>query len=69
MAMVVENENYLQNELITLAIECKRKNEFNDEDELETFATAIKEVCFQDYKTAYDNSQREIDKSHFYHLI
>jgi hypothetical protein len=69
MAVAVENENYLQNELITLAIECKRKNEFNDEDELEALATAIKEVYFQDYKTAYDNSQREIDKSHFHPLI
>jgi hypothetical protein len=69
MAVVVENENYLQNELITLAIECKRKNEFNDEDELEALVTAIKEVYFQDYKTAYDNSQGEIDKSHFDHLI
>jgi hypothetical protein len=42
MAVVVENENYLQNELIALAIECKRKNEFNDEDELEALATTIK---------------------------
>ena len=46
-------------------------NEFNDKEELEALATAIKEVYFQDYKTAYvddgDNSQREIigKKSHF----
>jgi hypothetical protein len=68
----MENEEtYLQRELSSLGIECKRMNEFNDKDELEALAAAIKEVYFQDYKTAYDdednNSQREIieKKSHF----
>jgi len=49
------DENYLQNELSSLGIDCKRRNEFNDKDELEALATAIKEVYFQDYKTAYDH--------------
>jgi hypothetical protein len=72
---VMENEeDYLQTELSSLGIECKRRNEFNDKKELEALATAIKEVYFQDYKTAYDkddnnydNNQREIvdNKSHF----
>jgi hypothetical protein len=38
-------------------------NEFNDKQELEALASAIKEVYFQDYKTAYDDddkSQRQI---------
>jgi hypothetical protein len=39
----------------------------------EALATAIMEVYFQDYKTAYshdeDDSHIEIDKSHFEHLI
>ena len=69
----MENEEtYLQSELSSLGIECKRMNEFNDKEELEALATAIKEVYFQDYKTAYvddgdNNSQREIigKKSHF----
>jgi hypothetical protein len=62
----MENEEtYLQSELSSLGIECKRMNEFNDKEELEALATAIKEVYFQDYKTAYvddgdNNSQREI---------
>jgi hypothetical protein len=30
-------------------------NELNDEEELEALATAIKDVYFQDYKTAYNN--------------
>jgi hypothetical protein len=67
-----EEENYLQSELSSLGIDCKRKNELNDEEELEGLVTAIKEVYFQDYKTAYQEEeydQIEIDKSHFDHLI
>ncbi len=66
-----EEENYFQSELSSLGIDCKRKNELNDEEELEGLATAIKEVYFQDYKTAYQEEydQIEIDKSHFDHLI
>ena len=64
----VEDENYLQNELASLNIEPKRKNELNDKGELEALATAIKEVYFQDYKTAY-TSNWEIDESHFEHII
>ena len=52
-------------------VDCKRKNELNDREELEVLATGIKEVYFQDYKTAYDDDDihKEIDKSHFGHLI
>ena len=66
-----QEENRLQSELSSLGVDCKRKNELNDEEELEGLATAIKEVYFQDYKTAYQGEydQIEIDKSHFYHLI
>ena len=55
----------------SLGVDCKRKNELNDKEELEALATAIKEVYFQDYKTAYDDDDihKEIDKSHFGHLI
>ena len=53
------DENYLQTELLSLGIECKRKNEFNDKDELEALATAIKEVYYQDYKTAYDHNDAD----------
>lgn len=67
--IAAESENYWEEELSTLAIECKRKNELNDEDELEALATAIKEVYFQDYKTAYDDSHGEIDRSHFEYII
>lgn len=71
----MENEkSYLKSELNSLAIECKRMNELNDEEELEALANAIKEVYFQDYKTTYNNDTTSsnteiIDQSHFYHLI
>ncbi len=58
-----EQANYLQKELSSLGIECKRRNEFNDKDELEALATAIKEVYFQDYKTAYDHDGIDYDQS------
>jgi hypothetical protein len=38
--VIAENENYLQGELSSLAIECNRMNQFNDKEELEALATA-----------------------------
>jgi hypothetical protein len=67
--IAAESENYWEDEVSTLAIECKRKNELNDDDELEALATSMKEVYFQDYKTAYDDSHGEIDRSHFEYII
>jgi hypothetical protein len=61
--------NYLKNELSSLAIECNRTNELNDNEELRVLTNAIKEVYYQDYKTAYNVSGIEIDQSHFEHLI
>jgi hypothetical protein len=63
--MIVEDENYWQSELSSLGIECKRRNELNDKEELRALATAIKEVYFQDYKTAYNDNHTRIDKLHF----
>jgi len=64
-----ESADYFQDELSSLAIECKRRNELNDKGELEALANAIKEVYYQDYKTAYNVSGVEIDHLHFDHLI
>lgn len=63
--MIIEDEKYWQSELRSLGIECKRKNELNDKEELRALATAIKEVYFQDYKTAYNDSHKQIDKLQF----
>jgi hypothetical protein len=61
---VKENdESVLQNKLRSLGIDCKRTNEFNDKDELEALANAIKEVYFQDYKTAY--APKEDDRNNY----
>ena len=47
------NKEYWQNELESLGIKSKRQSELNDGDELEALAEIIKQVYFQDYKTAY----------------
>jgi hypothetical protein len=44
---------YLQNELRSLGIEPKIKNELNDHEELENLVDILKLSMFQDYKTAY----------------
>ncbi len=62
---ITDTESYWQRELSSLGIDCKRKNELNGKEELKSLATAIKKVYFQDYKTAYNNSYKQIDKLHF----
>ena len=58
--------DYWQNELCSLGIEPKRMNEFNDEQELEALIDIIKQVYYQDYKTAYGSDDKEeLDKSYF----
>ncbi len=60
--MVIDSEdakaNYLHSELSSLGIQPKRTNELNEKEELEALATAMKEVYFQDYKTAYETPQQ-----------
>lgn len=45
-------EEYWLNELNSLGIEVKRKNEFNDKEELENLADGVKQALLQEYKTA-----------------
>ena len=47
------NKEYWQNELESLGIKSKRQSELNDDRELEALAEIIKQVYYQDYKTAY----------------
>jgi len=55
-----------QSELKSLGIEQKRKNELNDRRELEALADNIKQVYYQDYKSAYSSdSDEEIIESNF----
>ncbi len=61
------NYHWYHNELQSLGIEPKRKNELNDKEELEALVDTIKQVYYQDYKAAYGD--KEIDESHFDYII
>ena len=61
------NYHWWYNELQSLGIEPKRKNELNDKEELKALADTIKQVYYQDYKSAYGDI--EIDESHFDYII
>ncbi|MDQ3837502.1 MAG: hypothetical protein M3270_11320 [Thermoproteota archaeon] len=55
---VLENDDtcdreYLKNELKSLGVEPKRKNQLNDNEELQNLSDNIKQAMFQDYKVAY----------------
>jgi hypothetical protein len=50
-----ERKDFRENELKSLGIEPKRENELNDKAEPEALAEIIKQVYYQDYKTAYSD--------------
>jgi hypothetical protein len=57
---------YLKNELKSLGVEPKRKNQLNDNEELQNLSDNIKQAMFQDYKVAYSekgDSHKEEAKS------
>jgi hypothetical protein len=45
--------DYWLNELRSLGVPARRKNELNDGKELQNLTDKIKEQYYQDYKTAY----------------
>jgi hypothetical protein len=50
----IDKKEYLKNELKSLGIEPKRKDQLNDnEEELQSLSDNIKQAMFQDYKIAY----------------
>ena len=50
----LDKKDFWENELKSLGIEPKRmENDLNDKTELEALAEIIKQVYYQDYKTAY----------------
>lgn len=49
----IDKKEYLKNELKSLGIEPKRKDQINDNEELQTLSDNIKQAMFQDYKIAY----------------
>jgi hypothetical protein len=66
-----DKKDYWQNELNSLGVEPRRQDELNDKEELEALAEIIKEVYYQDYKTAYivvkvrTTEKKLADKSYF----
>ena len=49
----IDKKDYWNNELKSLGVHPKRKNELNDKEELQNLADSIKLSMYQDYKTAY----------------
>lgn len=46
-------------ELQSLGIDPKRRNVLNDKEELEGLTDNIKQMLYQDYKTAYSNEAKD----------
>jgi hypothetical protein len=66
-----DKKGYWLNELVSLSIQPKRKNDLNDKEELEALADNIKQVYYQDYKTADDDNddKEEIDDPRLDYII
>jgi hypothetical protein len=59
--MYVNNRGYLKNELESLGVEPKSKNQLNDKEELQNISDNIKQVMLRDYKMAY-SEQGDVHK-------
>jgi hypothetical protein len=64
-----DKKNYWLYELDSLGIGPKRHNELNDKEELEALADSIKQVYYQDYKTAYDPNINSSEDKRLDYLI
>jgi hypothetical protein len=49
----LDKEGYWFNELDSLGIHAKRKNEPNDKEEMKDFVENVKQVMLQEYRSAY----------------
>lgn len=54
MSRELDNEGYWSNELDSLGIQAKRKNELNDSKEMKDLVENVKQVLLQEYRTAYE---------------
>jgi hypothetical protein len=52
----LHKKEFLKNDLKSLGIDPKKENELNDETELRALTEIIKQVYYQDYKTAYSGN-------------
>ena len=60
-------KGFWENELDSLGIKLKRKNELNDRQELEALADNIKHAYYLNFKLAYN--ERGTDESRFDYII
>ena len=60
-------KGFWENELDSLGIKPRRKNELNDKQELEALADNIKQAYYQNFKLAYN--ERGTDESRFDYII
>ncbi len=58
MTQETDSENYWLSELRSLGVKVNRRNELNNKEEFAALAENIKQVYYQEYKTAYS---KEID--------
>jgi len=58
-----DKKDFWENELKSLGIEPRRQNDLNDKEELQALADIIKQVYYQDYKTAYGNNNTNVSNS------
>jgi len=56
----LDKKDFWENELKSLGVEPRRQNELNDKEELKALAEIIKQIYFQDYKTAYDANNSNV---------
>jgi hypothetical protein len=59
--MYVNNRGYLKNELESLGVEPKSKNQLNDKEELQNISDNIKQTMLRDHKMAY-SEQGDVHK-------
>ena len=62
-----DRNGYWDNELHSLGIRPKRKNELNNRDELRALADNLKQVYYQNFKLAYN--EEGSDESKFDYII
>jgi hypothetical protein len=56
----LDKKDSWKNELKSLGVEPRRQNELNDKEELQALEEIIKQVYYQDHKTAYDTNNSNI---------
>jgi hypothetical protein len=62
-----DRNGYWENELSSLGIAPKRKNELNTKDELQALTDNLKQVYYQNFKLAYN--EEGSDESRFDYII